>query len=143
MIKTVTTKYITKIIHQTVRQDLFENRKLRRYLEPSPQRDHPLYSPIIPYGVLIEQELDEIQIHWTPQYLPYYIDDGLIAPTSTEFIRAFLETHQDTEEDIDQEWNTPYPSSKTKYHYEIAAIWTYSRTNCPNQDNSTLPLPVR
>ena len=143
MNKTVTTKYITENIHQTVRHDLFENRTLRRYLEPLPQRDHPLYSPIIPYGVLIEQELDEIQIHWTPQYLPYYIDDGLIAPTSAEFIRAFLENYQETEEDIDEEWNTPYPSSKSKYHYEIPAIWTYSRTNRPNQDNSTLPLPVK
>jgi len=63
MNKTVTTKYITENIHQTVREDLFENRTLRRYLEPLPHTDHPLYSPIIPYGVLIEQELDEIQIH--------------------------------------------------------------------------------
>jgi len=90
MNKAVTTKYINKNIHQTVRQDLFENRILRRYLEPLSRSDHPLYSPIIPYRVTIDQGLDEIQIHWTPQYLPYYIDDGLIAPTSTEFIRAFL-----------------------------------------------------
>jgi len=143
MNKTVTTRYITENIHQTVRNDLFENRTLQRYLEPSPRRDHPLYSDIIPYAVIIDQELDEIQIHWIPQYLPYYIDDGLIAPTSTEFIRAFPETYQETEEDIDEEWNTPYPASKFKYHYEIPAIWTYSRTNCPNQANSTLPLPVR
>ena len=136
----VTTKYINKIIHQTVRQHLFENRILRRYLEPLSRSDHPLHSPIIPYGVTIDQELDELQIHWTPQYLPYYIDDGLIAPTSTEFIWAFLETYQETEEDTDEEWNTPYPPSISKYHYEIPAIWTYSRTNCPNQDNSTLPL---
>jgi len=140
---TVTTKYINKIIHQTVRQDLFENQILRRYLEPLSRIDLPLHSPIIPYGVTIDQELDELQIYWTPQYLPYYIDDGLIAPTSIQFIRAFLETYQDTEEDIDEEWNTPYSPSKNKYHYEIPAIWTYSRTNCPNQDNSTLPLPVR
>jgi len=93
--------------------------------------------------VLIEQELDEIKIHWTPQYLPYYIDDGPIAPTSTEFIRAFLERYQETEEDPDEEWNTPYPPSKSDYHYEIPAIWTYSRTNRPNHDNSTLPLPVK
>jgi len=105
--------------------------------------DHPLYSTVIPYGVTIDQELDKIQIHWTPQYLPYYIDDCLIAPTSTEFIRVFLETYQDTEEDADEEWNTHYPPVKSRYHYEIPAIWTYSQTNCPNQDNSTLPLPVK
>jgi len=143
MNKTVTTKYITENIHQRVRHDLFENRTLPRYLEPLPQNDHPLYSPIIPYRVIIDQELDEIQIHWTPQYLPYSIDDGLIAPTSTEFIRAFLEAYQETAEDLDEEWNTPYPPSKSNYSYEIPAIWTYSRTNCPNQANSTVPLPVR
>jgi len=59
-------------------------------------------TPIILYGVTIDQELEEIQIHWIPGYLPYYIGDGLIAPTSTEFIRAFLETYQDTEEDADK-----------------------------------------
>jgi len=63
MNKTVTTKYIIENTHQTVRHDLFENRTLRRYLEPFSRRDHPLYSPIIPYGVIIDQELDEIQIH--------------------------------------------------------------------------------
>jgi len=109
MNKTVTTKYITEKIHQTVRHDLFKNRTLRRYLEPLPRRDHPLYSHIIPYGVIIDQELDEIQIHWTPQYLPCYIDDRLLAPTSTEAIRAFLETYQETEKNIEVKWNTPYP----------------------------------
>jgi len=143
MNKAVTTKYIDENIHQTVRQDLFENRTLRRYLEPLPRRDHPLYSPIIPYAVTIDQELDAVQIHWIPQYLPYYIEDGLIAPTSTEFIRAFLETYEETEEDTDEEWNTPYPPSKSKYHYEIPTIWTYCRTNRPNHDNSTLPSPDR
>jgi len=136
----VTTKYINEHIYQTVRQDLFQNRILRRYLEPLSPSHHPLNSPIIHYGFTIDQELDEIQIPWTPQYPPYYIDDGLIAPTSTEFLRAFLETYKDTEEDIEEEWNAPYPPSKTKYHYEIPAIWTYSQTNCPTQDNSTLPL---
>ena len=140
---TVTTKYINENIHQTVRQDLFENRILRRYLELLSRNDHLLYSPIIPYGVTSDQELDKIQIHWTPQYLPYYIDDGLIAPTSTELIRAFLEAYQETEEDSDEEWNTPYSPSKSKYHYQIPDIWTYSRTNRPNQENSTLPLPVK
>jgi len=63
MNKAVMTKYIDENIHQTVRQDLFENQTLRRYLEPLPRRDHPLYSAIIPYGVIIDQELDEVQIH--------------------------------------------------------------------------------
>jgi len=143
MNKAVTTKYINENIHQTVQQDLFDNRNLRRYLEPLPRRDHALYSPIIPYGITIDQELDEVQIPWTPQYLSYYIDDGLRAPTSMEFTRAFLETYEEREEDADEEWNTPYPPSKTKYHYEIPAIWTYCRTNGPNQDNSTLPSPDR
>jgi len=143
MNKTVTTKYITENIHQTVRNDLFENRTLRRYLELLPRRDHPLYSPIIPYGVIMDQELGEIQIYWTTQYLPYYVDNGLIAPTSTGFIRAFLETYEETEEDIDEERNTPYPPSKSKYHYKIPPIWTYGRMNRPNQDNSTLPVPVK
>jgi len=142
MNKAVTKKYINENIHQTARQDLFDNQILRTYLEPLSRSDDHLYSPIIPYGVTIDQELDEIQIGWTPQYLPNYIDDGLRAPTSREFIRAFPETYQDTEEDADKEWNTPYPPSKSKYHYEITAIWTYNQTNCPNQDNSTLPLPV-
>jgi len=97
MNKAVTTKYINENIHQTVRQDLIEHRILRRYLEPLSRSHHLLYSPVIPYGVTIDQELDEIQIHWTPQYLPYYIDNGLIAPISTEFIWAFLEIYEDTE----------------------------------------------
>jgi len=107
MNKTVTTKYITKNIHQTVRHDLSENRRLRRYLAPLTLRDYPQYSPIIPYGILIPEEIDQIHIHWTPQYLPYYIDDGLIAPTSTEFIGALLERYQETKDDTDEEWNTP------------------------------------
>jgi len=90
MNKAVTTKYINKIIHQTVRLDLFENRIIQRYLEPLSRSDHPLYSPIIPYVVTIDQQLDEIQIQWTLHYLHYYIEDGLIAPTSTGFILAFL-----------------------------------------------------
>ena len=94
---TVTTKYINENIPQTVRQDLFQNRILRRYLEPLSHSDHPLYSPVIPYGVNIDQDIDEIQIHWTPHYVPFYMDEGLIAPTSTEFIWAFLETHQGNE----------------------------------------------
>jgi len=124
MNKTVTTKYITENIYQTVRQDLFENRTLGRYLEPLPRRDHPLYSLIIPYGVTIDQELHKIELHWTPQYLPYYIEAGLIAPNSTKFIRAVLETSEETEEDGDEEWNTQYPPSRSKYHYEIPAFWT-------------------
>ena len=119
MNKTVTTKYITENIHQKVRHDLFKNRTLRKYLEPLPRRDQPLYSPIIPYRVIIDQELDEIQIHLTPQYLPYYIDNCLIAPTSTEFIRTSLETYQETEEDIDEEWKPPThlrpPNITTRY----------------------------
>jgi len=141
MNKTVTTRYITEDIHQRVRQDLLKNQTLRRYLEPLLRSDHPLYSSIMPYGVTLDQEPDEIQIHWTPQYLPYYIDDGLIAPTSTEFIQSFLKTYEKTEEDPDEEWNTHYPSSKSKYHYKIPAIGTSNQTNCPNQDNSTLPSP--
>jgi len=74
---------------------------LRSYLEQLSRRDHSQYSPVIPYGGTIEPELDEIQIQWTPQDLPDYIDDGLIPPTSREFIRAFQETYQDTEEDTD------------------------------------------
>jgi len=65
MNKTVTTKYITENTHQTVRQNLFENRIRPRYLKPLSRSDHPLYSPVIPYRVIIDQELDEIQIHWT------------------------------------------------------------------------------
>jgi len=143
MNKALTTKYITDNIHQTVRQDLFQNRTLRRHLEPLSRSDHPLYSPVIPYRVTIDQELDKIQIHRTPQYLPCYIDYGLIAPAFTEFIRAFLEAYEKTEEDAGEEWNTQSPPSKSKYHYEVPAIWTYSQTNCPNQDNSTLPSPDR
>jgi len=70
MNKAVTTKYINKNIYQIVRLDLFKNRILQKYLELLSRRNHPLYSPVIPYGVTINQELEEIQIYWTLQYLP-------------------------------------------------------------------------
>jgi len=141
MNKAVTTNYITQNTHQTVRQDIFEDRTLRRHIEPLSCNDHPLYSPIIPYGVAIDHELAEIQIRRTPQYLSYYIDKTLIVPSTTEFIPAFLEKYEETQEDTDEEWNTPYPPSKSKNHHQIPAIWTYSGTNLSNQDNLTLLSP--
>ena len=69
------------------------------------------------------------------------MDDGLIAPTFTELSRVLLEALEQSEEDADKEWNSPYPPSKSQYHYKIPGIWTYSGTNHPNQDNSSLPNP--
>jgi len=88
---------------------------------------------MIPYGVTITEKLDKIEIHRTPQYLASYIDDALIAGTSTEFIRAFLETSEETEEDADQEWNTLDPPSPSKLYYKIRAIWTYIPANRSSQ----------
>jgi len=143
MKKAVTTKYITKNIHQAVRQDRLENWTLGRYLEPLSRSYHLLNSPIRPYGVTIDQELDDIQIHGSLQYLYYYIDDGLIPPTTTEFVRAFLENYKETQEAANKWWNTPYPPSKSEYRYKIRDIWTYSRMNCLNESNSTLPIFCR
>jgi len=54
------------------------------------------------------------------------MEESLIVPTCTAFIRAFLETYEETEEDVAKDWNTPYLPSKSKYHYEIPGIWTYN-----------------
>lgn len=89
----------------------------------------------------MDQELGEIHIEWTLQYLSYNIDDGLIAPTATEFIAAFLENDQETKEYTEEEGNTSYPASNYKYFCQIPAIWTYSRKNPPNQHNSIVSGP--
>ena len=77
---------------------------------------------IILLGVLLHEELEEVGIHWTPNYLPYYIDGVYTTTTSTTAKNHYL--YQSSEqEDPDEIWNTQYPQRQSPYSFDITPIW--------------------
>ena len=113
---------MTQDIHEVITQDLLDYNTLRSVLEPlhyTNLHDQNFYTPI---GVILEDELQEIQLRWSPTYLPYYIEDTYIPPTSEQIVQTYLR-HFTPRNDIDEEWNIPYPTPQTKYSYTIPDIW--------------------
>ena len=66
--------YMTQHLHEIITEDLLEYNILRSVSEPLSSQDLAPQSLITPLGVLLDEELHELQIRWTPTYLPYWID---------------------------------------------------------------------
>ena len=62
--------------------------------------------------MLLDEELQVLQILWTPRYLPYWIDSVYNPFNPAQKIANLLQNEMPTEEDPDEEWNTPYPPLK-------------------------------
>ena len=62
---------MTQDIYEVITQELLEHRILRSILEPLPLSDLMAQTLIVPLGVLLHQELEEVGVHWTPNYLLY------------------------------------------------------------------------
>ena len=114
---------MTQHLHKVITEDLLEYNILRSVSEPLSSQDLALQSLITPLGVLLDEELHELQRLWTPTYLPYWID-GVNNPFNpAHTIETFLPNHIPTEEDRDEEWNTPYPPPiHSKHFYRIPDI---------------------
>ena len=96
---------MTQDIYEVITQDLLEHRILRSILEPLPLSDLIAQTLIVPLGVFFLEELEELEVHWTPDYLPYYIDGVYTTTTSATAKNLYL--YQTSEqEDPDQDWNT-------------------------------------
>ena len=100
---------MTQHLHEVITENLLEYNILRNVSELLSSQDLTLQSLITSFGVLLEEELHELRILCTPTYLPYWID-GVHNPFNhAHMIETFLRNHIPTEEDPDEEWNTPYP----------------------------------
>ena len=114
---------MTQDIYQVITQDLLEHTILQSILEPLPLSDLIAQTLITPLGVLLHEDLEELEVYWTPNYLPCYIDGVYTTTTSSTAKQLFLprDLHS-LEQDIpDENWNTPYLPEETKYTYEIPA----------------------
>ena len=115
---------MTQHLHKVITEDLLEYNILRSLSEPHSSQDLTRQSLITPLGVLLDKQLHELRIDWTPTYLLYWIDGvhNPINPAHT--IETFLRNHIPTEEDPDEEWNTPYsPPKLCKHCNQIPDSW--------------------
>ena len=113
---------MTQNIYEVITQDLLEHDILRSILEPLPLSDLIVQTLIIPLGVLLHEELEELKVHWIPNYLPYYIDSVYTTTTSTTAKNVFL--NRTSEQDgPDENWNTQYPQRPSPYSFDIPPIW--------------------
>ena len=96
---------MTQDIYEVITQDLLEHRILRSILKPLPLSDLIAQTLIVPLGVLLSEELGELEVHWTSNYLPYYLDSVYTTTTSTtaKDLNLYRTSEQ---EDPDENWNT-------------------------------------
>ena len=113
---------MTQDIYEVITQDLLEHHMLRSILEPLPLSDLIAQTLIGPLGVLLHQELEELEVHGTPNYLPYYIDGVYTTTTSTTAKNLYLYRTSE-QEDPDENWNTQYPQGQSPYSFDIPPIW--------------------
>ena len=99
---------MTQDIYEVITQDLLEHRIPQSILKPLPLFDLIAQTLIVPVGVLLHEELEELEVHWTPNYLPYYNDGVYTTTTSTTAKNLFL-SRTSEREDPDENWNTQYP----------------------------------
>ena len=64
---------MTQDIYKVITQDHLEHGILRSILEPLPLSDLIAQTLIVPLGVLLHEELQELEVHRTPNYPAYYI----------------------------------------------------------------------
>ena len=117
---------MTQDIYEVITQDLLEHRILRSILEPLPLSDLIAQALIVPVGVLLHKELEELEVHWTPNYLPYYIDGVYMTTTSTTAKNLFL-SRTSEQEDPDKNCNTGSPQRQSLYCFDIPPIWGNTR----------------
>ena len=113
---------MTQDIYVVITQDLLEHDILRSILEPLPLSDLIAQTLIIPLGVLLHEELEEVGIHWTPNYLSYYIDGVYTTTTPTTAKNLYLNRTSE-QQDPDENWNTQYPQRQSPYSFDIPPIW--------------------
>ena len=76
--------------------------------------------------MILDEELEELEVHWTTNYLPYYIDGVYTTTTSTTAKNLFL--NQTTEQEgPDENWNRQYPQRPSPYSFDIPPIWGYTQ----------------
>ena len=109
-------------IYEVITQDLLENRILQSILKPVPISDLIAQTLIVLLGVFFPEELEELEVHRTPNYLPYYIDSVYTTTTSATAKNLYL--YQTSEqEDPEEDWNTRYPQGQSPYSFDIPQIW--------------------
>ena len=87
---------MTQDICEVITQDLLEHSILRSILQPLPLSDLIAQTLIVPLGVLLHEELEELEVYWTPCYLPYYID--VVYTTTTSITAKNLYLHRTSEQ---------------------------------------------
>ena len=112
---------MTLDVCEVVTRDLHEHDILRGILESLPLSDLIAQTIIVPLGVLLHEELEELEVHWKPNYLPYYIDGVYATTTSTTANNLFLYLTS-KQEDLDKNWNTQYPKKQSPYSFDIPPI---------------------
>ena len=113
---------MTQDIYEVITQDLLEHRILRSILEPLPLSDLIAQTLIVPLGELFHEELEELEVHWTPNYLPYYID-GVYTTTTSPTAKNLYFYRTSEQEDPDEDWSTQYPQRQSPYSFDIPPIW--------------------
>ena len=91
--------------------------------------------------VLLHEELEELEVHWTPNYLPCYIDAIYKTTTSTTAKHLYLYRISE-QEDPDENWNTQYPQSQSPYCFDIQPIWRNKRNTTYAMSQQPLLMDV-
>ena len=113
---------MTQDIYEVITKELHEHRILRSILEPLPLSDLIAQTLIVPLRVLLHEELEEVGVHCTQNYLPYYIDGVYTTTTSTTAKHLYL-YRTSKHEDPDENWNTQYPQRQCPNSFDIPPIW--------------------
>ena len=113
---------MTQDIYEVITQDLHEHHILRSRLEPRPLSDFIAQTLIVPLAVLLHEELEELEVLRTPNYLPSYIDSVYTITTSTTAKKHYLYRTPE-QEDLDKNSNTQYPQKQSPYSFDISPIW--------------------
>ena len=81
---------MTQDIYEVITQDLLEHRIRRSRHEPLPLSDLIAQTQIVPLGVRLHEQLEELEVHLTLNYLSYYIDGVYSTTTSTMAKNLYL-----------------------------------------------------
>lgn len=103
-------------------QDLLENCMLRSILKPLLLSDLIAQTLITPLGMLPHEELEELDVLWTSNYLPYYTN-GVFTTTISATTKQLFLYQTIGPEDLDENLNTPYPWKETPSSFQIPTIW--------------------
>ena len=126
---------MTQNIYEVITQDLLEHYILPSILEPLPLSDLIAQTHILPLGVLLHEELEELEVYLKPNYLPYFIDSVYMTTTSTTAKTLFLNRTLEQEGPVEK-WNTEYPQRPSPYSLDIPPIWgnTQNTTSAMSQE---------